>query len=106
MVTKRTPISRSRKVQITPAIVDLYRAALAEKEGDWTDGRISSADTTLHLALGRKLWQATVTSTIGEDEVPEYLRQQGADRVDDWINAHCIRLELDEKIATMEGQRT
>lgn len=88
MATNRTPISRTQKVNITPDIVSLYRAALAAEE---------NAALSLHVALGRKPWQADVLDTVGADEAPQWERD--ADRRQDWMNAREILRKLDAAMA-------
>jgi hypothetical protein len=109
MVTNRTPISRNRKVAITPPTIAAFRRVaemrndpkIEEYEEDGNGGRrdeYGEANIELDLLLGRKVWQATISDTFDCDEPPDWLHRQGADKVQDWINARDIRVGLNKAI--------
>lgn len=116
MPTNRTPKHRGRKpVKITPDILAAYARVLAlnndpmideyEEDGDGGKRReYLAACHELHQMLGRKLWQADVIDTIGEDVPPGWLYQQGPERVRDWQDAHVIRVRLDQALAEGQGK--
>ena len=96
MPTKRTAVSRYRKVVITPEIIALYRAALGAFTLDCDNGESLALDE----ALGRKVWQKTILGTVGQDEPPTEISARGPDRVEDWLNAYKLRLELEAATTT------
>jgi hypothetical protein len=102
--TKRTPIARSTKTKITPRVVARKAVALQEEDGAtnrWEEdgGRrreYLNLCHKLHLALGRKLHEACVTETVGQDAPHPTILRQGAERLRDWMAARDIRRKLDQ----------
>ena len=94
MATNRTPIGRPPIAQITPAAIEFYRAFVNAD----TDDERNIARRGLYLELKRKPWQATITGTIGyrnDEAAPDYIRDAGPDKLEEWRDARAIRIQLD-----------
>ena len=103
MSTTRTPINRPPKSRITAEAVEVYRKA--REIFDAFDNRLEAASATrelrleLNRLLGRnKPWLVGIFDTVDVDRPPPYERH----RVEDWHEAHEIRLALD-RAAGMES---
>jgi hypothetical protein len=98
-VKKRKP--KDRNFQITPEVVDLWKAlaGLIERDqaagGVWEDAggcrrALLDASSALHRALGRKPWQDHVEHAVGDG--PGWTVSE--DRLADYRDAAALRLAL------------
>ena len=69
MVTKRVPIRRTLKVQITPALIEQYRKACKDPDNE---------SLALHVMLHRKPWQADIMFVADDGSPPEFTRSEEA----------------------------
>src|SRR5215216_3933826 len=100
MTTTRKPISRNRRIRITPEALEAYKRARklydASKVDEW--GQLSdqcrTACSELHALLGRTACDLDIMDTIGFDELPTELPYRPWND-DDWLDSFAIRLELE-----------
>jgi hypothetical protein len=102
MPTKRTKIGRPRHTNITPEMIELYKRARAlyPQRDIWEEdggARRTFLNTSgeLHALLGRYPHQENITDIPGEDEPPEWMRND-ARRCEDFMQAVALRKELEE----------
>ncbi len=104
MSTKRKHIDRRRQPPITPQMLALFIRAReilhAGADEHWEEEggrRREYLDTTrdLHSALNRHPWETCICDTIGQDQPPQWMRNDGEARLRDYAGAVELRRELE-----------